>query len=717
MIPRNCCLLHGLLVAIVVPLVIDVPTCTAQSVAAARTASDQSGAETLTRGPLHEAFAEQLNFNAQAGLTVPKSPPEPVDEVPPDVQPDGNNVQWIPGYWAWEDDRDDFIWVSGVWRDIPPDRQWVPGYWAEVDRGYQWIAGFWTAAGANDVVYLPYPPNSLERGPTSPQPSVNHYWVSGCWQHSDQRYRWRPGYWVGHRNDWIWTPDHYVWTPRGAVYVRGYWDYPLARRGVAFAPIYFHQHIYRQAHYRYSPSVVINVSHLLLDLFVQPHHHHYYWGDYYGDRYRRAGYQPNFAFHGRTGFDPLFTYQNIHQRQQGIDFDSRVREWHADREHDESHRPPRTFKEQQERTDRDGHDAPTAGQVLTKSLRDVIGDRQGEVRLHPLKEGQQASISRHAVQLRELADQRNLAEALVADRVDAGTPSGEAASRSSIRFKLPNALEAAASGRARVSPPQSQTQDEQANTRTQPKPSEEVRPALPDRSRDATPNRTRQVPQLSGADPAVQPPATSSRGEKDRGQPPSRTHTDQPNQPPVSSPVTPPNQPAPRIKPFDAPVAPPTQPAPTVPRNEPPADQRAQPTIQSRLNDFLNRGSSAPNPAPRSNSRPTESRPSQDSPPPQATPQGNSPLRAPSAPPQQPNSNGARKDSDQLRRNTNPIPNTRSVEPPANRGTRFERPPTQPRIDTRRPSNPATENTRAPSGLQRPKPQKRQGDGAKKPEN
>src|SRR5688572_4991366 len=76
-------------------------------------ANDES--ETLTRGPLHEAFAEQVNYDPKPGIIIRKAVPEPIEEVPPEVKPEGNNVEWIPGYWAWDDDREDFLWVSGVW--------------------------------------------------------------------------------------------------------------------------------------------------------------------------------------------------------------------------------------------------------------------------------------------------------------------------------------------------------------------------------------------------------------------------------------------------------------------------------------------------------------------------------------------------------------------------------------------------------------------------
>src|SRR5436305_908817 len=87
------------------------------------------GVSVLARGPVHEAFADPAVEKPVETITAPKEPPAPVEELPPTEKPEGDNVQWIPGYWAWDQDLDDFIWVSGVWRDIPPGREWVPGYW------------------------------------------------------------------------------------------------------------------------------------------------------------------------------------------------------------------------------------------------------------------------------------------------------------------------------------------------------------------------------------------------------------------------------------------------------------------------------------------------------------------------------------------------------------------------------------------------------------
>ena len=101
------------------------------------------GAQVLTRGPVHEAFAAPVAHDPKPGLIAAKEPPAPVEEMPPDQKPAGQNVQWIPGYWSWDQSRNDYIWVSGVWREPPPGRQWVPGYWHQVEGGFQWVPGAW----------------------------------------------------------------------------------------------------------------------------------------------------------------------------------------------------------------------------------------------------------------------------------------------------------------------------------------------------------------------------------------------------------------------------------------------------------------------------------------------------------------------------------------------------------------------------------------------
>src|SRR5262245_13015070 len=87
---------------------------------------DQEGVETLTRGPIHEAFANPADTDPQPSPVVADKPPADVPEQPPAYQPEGNFI-WIPGYFEWDEDRPGFIWVTGVWRQSPPGQRWMPG--------------------------------------------------------------------------------------------------------------------------------------------------------------------------------------------------------------------------------------------------------------------------------------------------------------------------------------------------------------------------------------------------------------------------------------------------------------------------------------------------------------------------------------------------------------------------------------------------------------
>ena len=287
-------------------------------------------------------------FDPRPGPVVPKEPPPPVEELPPDQRPEGTNVQWIPGYWAWDDTRNDFIWVSGIWRNLPPGRQWVPGYWAQGDGGYRWVPGFWTSTVQQDVQYYPAPPASLEAGPSSPPPSANSVWSPGYWDWQGDHFVWRPGFWVSFQPDWVWVPAHYVWTPNGCLFVDGYWDLPVVRRGTPFAPVYFVQPVVRQPRLVYTPTISLLASVMVTSLFVRPSYNQYYFGDYYAESDARAGILPWYSFHqSHRGYDPVFAHYSVVQVRRDPRWLDRLRDdYQFRREHPEA-RPPHTYLEQQ----------------------------------------------------------------------------------------------------------------------------------------------------------------------------------------------------------------------------------------------------------------------------------------------------------------------------------------------------------------------------------
>ena len=321
--------------------------------------------EVLTRGPVHEAWAEPISFDAEPGPVAPRIPPEPVEEMPPDQRPEGDSVEWIAGYWHWDDERDEFLWVSGIWRNIPPGRQWVPGYWYEFEDGSaQWVSGFWTAlddggqgfdvaqanAGSQAIRYLPQPPPSLEAGPNIPAPGEDHFWAPGCWYWTDDRYVWRPGTWVRTTPRWVWVPPCYHATPGGYVFTDGYWDYPLATRGVLFAPVRF-AHIRAvevvRPVFRFTPSVVIVSSGLMEHLFCRPSFGHYYFGDYYEPAFIDRGFTWWARFGvGSGGFDPLFNFYWSNVRTFDPGWNAHLNFVFDTRRNDPFFRPAPTFNQQ-----------------------------------------------------------------------------------------------------------------------------------------------------------------------------------------------------------------------------------------------------------------------------------------------------------------------------------------------------------------------------------
>jgi hypothetical protein len=283
--------------------------------------------ELLARGPVHEAFAEPASVRPEPGPIVPSRPREPLEEEPAAEKPEGDKVQWLPGYWAWDEERTDFLWVSGIWRNVPPGRVWVPGRWTPVADGSQWSPGYWAAESQQDTEYLEAPPAPEAAGSTADTagPGPDYAYAPGYHVWSAGRSVWRPGFWYRCRSGWVYVPPHYVATPAGYVFVGGYWDYPLTKRGLLFAPVAIDFRIWTRAARPYRPSFIVPVERLLGALFVRPGSNRYFFGNYFRPRFRRAGYVA--WYDRRTGgrhHDPLFSYYRWTSRDTSWEADLRA---------------------------------------------------------------------------------------------------------------------------------------------------------------------------------------------------------------------------------------------------------------------------------------------------------------------------------------------------------------------------------------------------------
>ncbi|MDY3556232.1 hypothetical protein R5W24_005395 [Gemmata sp. JC717] len=290
-----------------------------------------------------------------------KQPPEPIEELPPDQKPEGDNVQWIPGYWGWDEDTEQFLWVSGFWRDPPPGRLWVPGSWRQVQGGWQWVAGFWQEPNREqptqpEIEYLPEPPVSLEAGPSVAAPTATSFYVPGSWVWRN-KYVWRPGVWIEYRPNWVWVPAHFCRTPVGFVFVDGYWDYTLAQRGVLYAPVTFSRTVLTRRGFVYTPVYVVSEPALVGALFVRRGRTHYYFGDYFEPRYVARGYNPwagrvvnatftiGFGAGRNWGYDPLWAHYATANRNNRA-WNARVNDLYTGRYAGKVARPPVTLTQQ-----------------------------------------------------------------------------------------------------------------------------------------------------------------------------------------------------------------------------------------------------------------------------------------------------------------------------------------------------------------------------------
>lgn len=403
--------------------------------------------EVLTKGPVHEAFATPTDFNPKPGEIIPKAPPPLVQELPPEQKPEGDNVKWVPGYWAWEPERKDYIWISGFWRQVPPGREWVAGYWNKVgDQGYQWISGHWAKAGEAEIRYLPEPPQSLENGPPVPAPADDYVWVPGTWVYDDERYLWQPGFWSPWQAGWVWQPSCYQYTPCGYIFCDGFWDFSLRRRGLLFAPCAFDNSLLAGGWGWgwggwFRPQVCVDSDLLLGCLWARPGGYCFgnYWGGGFGPGFGWGGWGGgcgwglSVAFNscrgglgfglggcrpwwnlGRNQCCPLFNYHNCFYRTHDPAWNGNLRRQFARQGVDPRQRPASTFRDQQNLLAR--RDAGSTGRgsgfnsalarPVSQVARQVNRNAESPLKLRPVSADQSRQLARVTQEVKMVSAER-----------------------------------------------------------------------------------------------------------------------------------------------------------------------------------------------------------------------------------------------------------------------------------------------------------------------
>jgi hypothetical protein len=163
------------------------------------------------------------------------------------------------------------------------------------------------------------------------------------WLWRQTRYAWRPGFWIRAYLDWAWVPDHYVCSPAGCIFVDGYWDLTLVRRGLLFAPAFIEPGALSRPDFTYTPQVVVNLDVFTDNLFVQPNYFHYCFGDYFDPRFLKVGIYPWFAFHESFfGYDPIFAQARMTGPRSNPGWEQQVHQQFFQRQQKQDARPPRT---------------------------------------------------------------------------------------------------------------------------------------------------------------------------------------------------------------------------------------------------------------------------------------------------------------------------------------------------------------------------------------
>jgi hypothetical protein len=199
------------------------------------------------------------------------------------------------------------------------------------------------------------------------------------------------------------------------MFVDGYWDLPLANRGLLFAPVYYASPVYLQPAYVFTPSITIASSGLMASLFIQPSYYHYCFGDYYDRSFLSVGIFPWFSFTYSSSpgrpvlYDPLFSFYAATYVRSDPGWAVRVREEYIVRRDNVAMRPPRTYIEQSRIIERN----PAARETLmARPLHQLAArpESAGGMRLERVGAEARSQWQRRGAQLAEFRQERSRQE-------------------------------------------------------------------------------------------------------------------------------------------------------------------------------------------------------------------------------------------------------------------------------------------------------------------
>lgn len=192
--------------------------------------------DTKAEPPTHEALLPPATRTRE--MRAPMSPPPPPEERPTEDSPDPR-ATWVPGYWSWDQARNDFVWVGGVWQVPPRDSIWVGGRWMRDPVGWYRVAGSWGRRRAASTVgrvdwRKAGPPAEHPDDVPGPAPGPDYFLVAGHYAPDGDGLVWKSSFWARVQDGWDWVPARWVRRSGGWGFRAGYWtresDVDLAGR-------------------------------------------------------------------------------------------------------------------------------------------------------------------------------------------------------------------------------------------------------------------------------------------------------------------------------------------------------------------------------------------------------------------------------------------------------------------------------------------------------
>ena len=141
-------------------------------------------------------------------------------------------------------------------------------------------------------------------------------------------------------------------------------------------------------------------------MFTRPQYSHYYFGDYYDSAYIGFGIFPWFEFEQRhTWYDPIYVHDRWRYRKVEPRWEQRERQKYDRLRNDKSLRPPRTYREMENRVNK----MPASRQKnfkIAEPITKVVSGKTTPFRFEQIKPKARQQLTKHSDDVQKYANER-----------------------------------------------------------------------------------------------------------------------------------------------------------------------------------------------------------------------------------------------------------------------------------------------------------------------